>query len=195
MKIGKIIKRIITALFVVFFAALLIRIFMLTDSRTLSDIYPTNNAVASYAAKGEGAFLTHNTADEISDDGYFGAYAMCYDEKSGEMQITARYNDSLHEKYLMGSDPEKYAWELRDENGNVISQARVLDTVEKYQYNYVRLAFDGVKIGKDTQIYMFLICDECEYPEEDTEGFAVHRPNQDFKTYKLSREEKEALEK
>lgn len=195
MKIGKIIKKIIAALFVIFFAALLIRIFMLTDSRTLSDIYPTDSAVSSYAANGDSAFLTHDTADEISDDGYFGAYAMCYDEKSDEMQITARYNDSLHEKYLMGSDPEKFVWELRDGDGNTISRGRVLDTAEKYQYNYVRLAFGGVEIGEDTQIYMFLICEECEYPDDDTEGFAVHRPNQDFKTYKLSGDEKKALGK
>lgn len=194
MKIGKIIKKIFTAMFVIFFAALIIRIFMLTDTRTLSDVYPTDNAATAYAAEGNGAFLTHKTSDEISSDGYFGAYAMCYSKSSGEMQITARYNDSLSERYLIGSDPDTFRWELRDKNGATVSKGRILDTAEKYRYNYVRIAFDGVKIGENTQLYLYLISDECAYPDSDNEGFAVHKPGQNFKTYKLSGDEKKALE-
>lgn len=193
MKIGKIIKKIVAALFVIFFAALIVRIFLLSDSRTLSDIYPTSSAADAYATAGDDAFLTHKTADEISEDGYFGAYALCYSKISGELQITARYNDSLHNRYLMGSDPQKYKWELRDGDGSVLSHGTVLDTVEKYRYNYVRLAFYDVSIGKDTTVYLFLICDECEYPEKDTKGFAVHHPGQSFTTYKLSDAERSAL--
>lgn len=195
MKLGKIIKRIFTALFLIFMAAIIFRIFMMTDSRTLSDIYPTDAAKAAYAENGSKAFLTHKCAGEISDDGYYGAYGLVYCPEAEELQLTARFNDSLHEKYLDNTDPERYNWELRDNDGNTVAEGEVLERDEKYQYNYVRIAFDGVKIEKDTILNLFLICEEREYPEEGTEGMKIHAPTQEFKAYKLSKDEIKALEK
>lgn len=194
MKIGKVVKFIFAALFIVFMAAVILRIFMLKDSRTLSDIYPTEAAKTAYAEDGSGAFLTHRPAEEISSDGYYSAYAMVYAPEEKELQLTVRYNDSLPERYMLGSIPENYAWELRDGDGTVIAEGTVLDTVEKYRYNYVRVAFDGVEIGDDDELYLFLISDEVQYPEADTEGLRLHGPENSFKTYKPDKSEKKTLE-
>lgn len=195
MKPGKIIIKIFTVLFLIFIAAIIFRIFMMTNSRTLSDIYPTAAAAAAYKEKGSGAFLTHKCAGEISSDGYYGAYGLVYCPDTEELQLTARFNDSLHEKYLDNTDPKYYKWELRDSDGDTVAEGTVLDTAEKYQYNYMRIAFDGVKIEDDTALSLFLICEEREYPEEDTEGMKIHSPTQTFKNYKLSKDEIDALEK
>lgn len=194
MKAGKILRRVFAVILIIFFAALVLRIFMLSDSRTLSDIYPTKAAKTAYSEDGEKAFQTHKPANEISSDGYYGAYAICYSESTEEMQLTVRYNDSLPERYLSGSDPDNYKWELRDGEGNVISHGTVLDTAEKYRYNYIRLAFDGVSIDKETQLSLFLICEECDYPDEDTKGFVIHKAGGEFKEYRLSSAEISALE-
>ena len=194
MKIGKIVKFIFAALFIVFMAAVILRIFMLKDSRTLSDIYPTEAAKTAYAEDGSSAFLTHKPADEISSDGYYSAYAIVYAPEEKELQLTVRYNDSLPERYMLGSIPENYAWELRDGDGTVIAEGTVLDIAEKYRYNYVRVAFDGVEIGDDDELYLFLISDEVQYPEADTEGLRLHGPENSFKTYKPDKSEKKTLE-
>ena len=194
MKIGKVVKFIFAALFIVFMAAVILRIFMLKDSRTLSDIYPTDAAKTAYAEDGSSAFLTHKPAEEISSDGYYSAYAMVYAPEEKELQLTVRYNDSLPERYMLGSIPENYAWELRDVDGTVIAKGTVLDTAEKYRYNYVRVAFNGVEIDNDDELYLFLISDEVQYPEADTEGLRLHGPENSFKTYKPDKNEKNALE-
>lgn len=194
MKIGKIVKFIFAALFIVFMAAVILRIFMLKDSRTLSDIYPTEAAKTAYAEDGSSAFLTHKPAEEISSDGYYSAYAIVYAPEEKELQLTVRYNDSLPERYMLGSIPENYAWELRDGDGTVIAEGTVLDTAEKYRYNYVRVSFDGVEIGDDDELYLFLISDEVQYPEADIEGLRLHGSDTGFKTYKPDKSEKKMLE-
>lgn len=192
MKIGKIIKWLFFALIAAVFLFILVRIFMLDDKRTFRDIYPTESARAAYAADGEGAFSYHKLPMDISSDGYFMAYGMVYCEKSGEMQLTVKYNDSLTDIYLEGSSAEDYRWELEDENGKTVAVGKVLDTAEKYQYNYIRMAFENVKC--DGELYLKLVCEKLGYPREGEDpNLAVHTERNTFKEYRLSKEEKEIL--
>ena len=112
MKAGKIIKYCFVAFAVFVLAVLGFHIFMNSDRSALSDVYPTESAKEAYAKYGEDAFVSFNLPDEMSHDGYITAYSPAYCEKTGEYQITVRYNDSLPENYLVGSDTDKYYFEL-----------------------------------------------------------------------------------
>jgi len=193
MKIGKILKYcfVAFALFVLGFLA--IRILMTSDRTTLTDIYPTEEAVRAYALDGDSAFVSFNLPDDMSRDGYFTAYSPAYCKSTGEYQITIRYNDSLSKNYLKGSDPEKYYFELRDKDGSTVSKSRCVAEKERYFYNYLRLSFTGINVTDGTELYLFLCCDECEYPAKHTEGLLVAHTALEGKTIKISSNEKKAL--
>ncbi len=193
MKLKKILRILFATLFIIFMGYIVFRIAMMKDSRTLSDIYATDGAISAFAEDGDGAFLTHRTAEEISGDGYFAAYAMVYIPSSRELQITARYNDSVPNRYLLGSDPDNYAWELRDADGNVLARGKILDFREKYIYNYVKLSFENIDITDDTELRLFLISEDVNYPDDGTDGLLIHRAGTDFKEYKPDKTERTAL--
>ena len=192
MKVGKIIGRIFVLIFVVGVLVILGRIFMMEDNGSLTKIIPTETAKEAYASLGEDAFLTHSFRASISSDGYFSAHSLVYSRESRELQLTGRYNESVFE-YLGVQDGSSFYWELRDEEGNTIAVAEIADQEEKYFYRHFRLIFSDVTIEEGDTLLLFLCCDEVEYPQTDTEGFPVHRPGQEWKTYKLNKEERSAL--
>lgn len=192
MKAGKIIGRIFILVFVVGVVLILGRIFMMEDNGSLTKIFPTQAAKEAYASLGEDAFLTHSFRTSISADGYFSAHSLVYSRESGELQLTARYNESVFE-YLGVQDGSSFYWELRDEEGNTIAVAEIVDQEEKYFYHHFRLIFPDVTIEEGDTLLLFLCCDEVGYPGTDTEGFPVHRPSQDWKAYRLDKEERSAL--
>ena len=195
MKLGKICKYTVIAILLIFIAFIAIRIFMTSDRGTLDEIYPTEAAVSAYEISGEDAFLTAKLPHDMSEDGYFIAYAPVYCKAEKEFQITVRYNDSLSENYLPGSDPEKYYFELRDKDGNTLSKATVADEKELYFYNHFRLAFENVEINDESEIYIFLCCDESSYPAEHTKGILIAHPSISYRTANLSKSEKNELSK
>lgn len=194
MKVAKIVKGFCIAVLILFFVAILFRIFMLDDKRVLKDIYPTEGFVTAYEKNGENAFSYHKMSSQISTDGYYTAYAMVYCESAQEVQLTVRYNDSLTERYLPGTSAEMFRWELVDENGTTVSVGQELESVGKYQYNYIRVSFEDVKIEEDTSLLLRLYCDEADYPTEGSEPeFMVHVNNKELKKYSLSSAEKKLL--
>lgn len=195
MKAGKIIKYCFVAFAVFVLAVLGFRIFMNSDRSALSDVYPTESAKEAYAKYGEDAFVSFNLPDEMSHDGYITAYSPAYCEKTGEYQITVRYNDSLPENYLKGSDPDKYYFELRDDEGETVARAKRVAEKERYFYNYIRLSFEGITLSEETTLSLYLCSDECQYPAEHTDGIIAAHPALMKGPVKLSPEEKKALEK
>lgn len=192
MKAGKIISRIFIFVFVAGLLLILGRIFMMEDDGSLTKIIPTQAAKEAYASLGEDAFLTHSFRASISADGYFSAHSLVYSRESRELQLTARYNESVFE-YLGVQDGSSFYWELRDEEGNTLATAEVADQEEKYFYHHSRLIFSDVSIEEGDTLLLFLCCDEVGYPGTDTEGFPVHRPSQNWKTYRPDKEERSAL--
>ena len=193
MKIGKILKYTVIAAILALLVFLSIRIFMSSDRSVLDSVYPTKEAQAAYNAKGDDAFVTYKLPYDMSEDGYYVAYSPVYNASEKEFQITIRYNDSLSENYLEGSDPKDYYFVLRDSEGNSVSKAKVVDEKERYFYNHQRLSFKDVEVGNDTELYLFLCCDECSYPAKHTEGIIVIHPSLSEKPYKLSSAEKKLL--
>ena len=193
MKLGKICKYTVISILIVFLLFLAARIFMTSDRGTLEDIYPTSAAINAYEKQGEDAFSTAKIPHDMSEDGYFIAYAPIYCESEKEFQITVRYNDSLSENYLPDSDPEKYYFELRDGDGNTVSTADVVNEKELYFYNHFRLSFEGVEITEETELYIFLCCDESSYPAEHTKGIMVAHPSMTYRKASLSGKEKKLL--
>ena len=195
MKPLKILKYVIVALLLSFMAFIAFRIMMTSDRSTLKEIVSTESAKAAYAADGDGAFLYSDIPDEMSPDGYFTAYEMAFCPAGRELQITVRYNDSLYEKYLPGSDPEKYYFVLKDKEGNVVSRATVVGEKERYFYNHFRLAFDGVVLSEESELYLFLCSDESSYPADHTEGVLLVHPSIKFSQRRLTSEEKALFKK
>lgn len=198
MKIKKTVKYIFIAALAALLSFLALRIFMTSDRSTLNDVYPTESAILAYENKGAAAFTTCTIPHDMSEDGYFVAYAPAYCENVGEFQITVRYNDSLPQKYLKGSDPDKYYYELRDGDGNTVSRAKVVAEKERYFYNHFRLSFEDVEITDTTELYLFLCSDDASpspYPEDHTEGIIVTHPSISFRQLHLSSGEKKALSK
>ncbi len=195
MKLGKILKTCFVTMMVIFMSFIAIRIFMTSDRSALDTVYPTESATAAYESIGKDAFKTHSLPSDMSEDGYFTAYALTYCESEKELQITVRYNESLSENYLIGSDPENYYFELRDKDGDTIAKSRSVDTKDRYFYRHIRLAFSDVDLDDHEEIYLFLISEECSYPADHTEGILVHHPSIEFKPYKLSKSEISALTK
>lgn len=193
MRPGKIIGRIFLFIFIAGLLVILGRIFMLEDEGSLTELIPTQAARDAYASLGEDAFFTHKFRTSLSADGYFSAHSLVYNREDGELQLTGRYNESIFAN-LGVENGDNFYWELRDGDGNTIATAEVADWEEKYFYRHFRLIFSGVHIGEEDTLLLYLCCDAAEYPGEDTQGFPVHRPGQEWKTYKLGREERQALE-
>lgn len=192
MKIGKIIGRVFMILFALIVLGMLLRIFMMDDKGSLTTLTPTDAARTAYGEMGAAAFTTHKLHLRISADGYFTAHSMVYCASAGELQITARYNESVF-GYLKVADGSDFTWELRDADGNTVSVARVADTQEKYFYRYFRLIFDGVEFTEDTELRLYLCSPAADYPAPETVGFPVHLQGQQWKPYDLSKTEREAL--
>ena len=98
MKLKKIIKIIFVSLLIIFLTFIAARIFMSSDRSVLDDIYPTEKAKNAYASLGEAAFSTCKLPRDMSEDGYFTAYAPSYSKGENEFQITVRYNEGLYTK-------------------------------------------------------------------------------------------------
>ena len=193
MKIGKIIGRVFMVLFALIVLGMLLRIFMMDDKGSLTTLTPTDAARVAYEELGAEAFTTHKLHLRISADGYFTAHSMVYCPSEGELQITARYNESVF-GYLKVADGSDFTWELRDADGNTVSVARVADTQEKYFYRYFRLIFEGVELAEDTELRLYLCSPAADYPDAETVGFPVHLQGQTWKPYNLSKAERENLE-
>ncbi len=190
---GKIMKYSFFAILIILVIIIGIRIAMSANRGVLKDIYPTEKAIEAYEADGKEAFLTHKLSSDISPDGYFTAYAMTYAPSVGELQMTVRYNDSLPEKYLPGSDPESYYFKLCDSEGNTVAKSRVLSSKELYFYNHFRIVFEDIEMDEDTTLTLFLCDDESEYPADHTQGIIIHHPSMAFHRVSLSGDEKKAL--
>ncbi len=173
--------------------AILGRIYMMEDNDHLSYLFATDNAKAAYS-ENESAFSYHNPADNLSNDGYYSANGFIYNADKNELQITARYNDSLY-TYLDTADKTVFTYTVYDVATKTEYEAKKLEFGEKYMYNYEKLVIEDIEINDKTELYLVLHFQD-KYPveEEDVQpGLIIHGAGQPMKTYKLSKAEKEAL--
>lgn len=171
--------------------AILARIYMMEDNDHLSELFATDNAVVAYG-ENESAFTCHEPPEDLSDDGYYSARGFIYNEAKKELQITARYNDSLY-VYLDTADKTVFYYTIVDEATDEVYEGKILQFGEKYMYNYDKLVFENIEITDESELYLYLNFED-KYPVEDeTKGLIIHYPQQEMKAYKLSKSEIEAL--
>lgn len=189
------------------------RVLFAESKSTLGDILPTKGTAEIYNASGTLNVLTNKVADEISEGGYFSVYGVFYTPDTGELQVTVRYNDSTTDSlgdisfyaYTVDTSGEPVQTDADGAEGNATGTERLhegypigeiltptsMGTEEKLFYNYEKLLFSGVEIGKDTNVIISLCADGD--PEAEKAVIAAHFAEQEMKTYKLSRSEKKAL--
>lgn len=188
---GKVIKRIFGVFLALFFIFVVARIIIFDSSSVLSEITPTDNAKAAYAA-GE-AIQTHKMIQSLSDDGYTRAYSLIYIPTKNEIQVTVKYNMSI---YQHAGTPEGtgFGFKLYDtEDGKEYFPA-YSETEEKGAYGYCRVVFEDVTVpvNGDLEIVMTnkdYTTDYSVFKIHETTGTKV----QEFVNYKLSKNEKELL--
>ncbi len=171
--------------------AILARIYMMEDNDYLSELHATDNAIAAYS-ENKKAFNSHKVAEKLSNDGYYSANGFIYNEEKKELQVTARYNDSLYD-YLDTEVGTKFSYTIVDISDDTVYEGEILEFGEKYIYNYDKLVFENVDITESSELYLFLHFED-KYPVEgETDGLILHYAGQELKTYKLSKDEKAAL--
>ena len=173
--------------------AILGRIYMMEDNDHLSYLFATDNAKAAYS-ENEKAFSYHKPTDNLSNDGYYSANGFIYNADKKELQITARYNDSLY-IYLDTADKTEFTFTVYDIATKTEYEAKKLEFGEKYMYNYEKLLIEDIEINEETELYLILHFDD-KYPVEEDDkqaGLIIHGAGQTMKAYKLSKEEKAAL--
>ena len=191
MNIAKFTKNFFILIVGMLVVAILGRINMMEDNDHLSYLFATDNAKAAYS-ENEAAFLYHKPTDNLSNDGYYSANGFIYNADKKELQITARYNDSLY-VYLGTEDKTEFTFTVFDKTTETEYEAVKLQFGEKYMYNYEKLVVEDIEINDDTELYLILHFED-KYPvEEDDEGLIIHGAGQPMKAYKLSKAEKEAL--
>lgn len=191
----KVIRWICYALLAVFFAFVVVRIMMFESSSVLSEITPTENAKAAYAAGKR--ILTHGMIQSVSDDGYTRAYSfVCIDtEDPGkfEIQVTVKYNMSV---YDAAGTPEGTGFGFKLYNTEFEKEyfPTYTETEEKGRYGYCRVVFDGVTVSANGDLE--IVMSNKDY----TEDYSVYKlhdvtgpKSQDFVPYKLSKNEKKLL--
>ena len=191
MNIAKFTKNFFILIVGMLVVAILGRIYMMEDNDHLSYLFATDNAKAAYS-ENEAAFLYHKPTDNLSNDGYYSANGFIYNADKKELQITARYNDSLY-VYLGTEDKTEFTFTVFDKTTETEYEAVKLQFGEKYMYNYEKLVVEDIEINDDSELYLILHFED-KYPvEEDDEGLIIHGAGQPMKAYKLSKAEKEAL--
>ena len=179
----KVIFYVFVALFLAFVVWLVINFSIMDASDVLSGITPTDGAKAAYAAGDE--ILTHDPDQRMSSDGYMHVYSMIYIPSAKEFQITVKYNKSVYEK-LGATAEEGFGFKLfnteTEEENTDYTQTR--DTEERY--SYYRLVFENVGFSENADLELVM------FPKGNDSSFSamkIHRADQKFEQYKLSREE------
>jgi len=142
----KIIKRAAYAIIFILCLMFIIRCFMVADKSTFDELYPTDGLRAAYA-DGEIEIKTVKVEAEISEDGYFAAYAFYYCPEAGEVQCAVRWNDSAYEYTDMEKGYEFAFYFFNEETGEKFS-ARAIDSTKKSIYNYRKLVANNVTLGE-----------------------------------------------
>lgn len=183
---GKKILRIGTAIIFILCALLIWRSCMVADKSTFSKPIATDALIAAYE-DGDSKILTVKISAEISDDGYFTAYAFYYNPESGEAQFAVRWNDSVYEYTDMEAGYE-YSFYLLNETTGETYPVSAIESKKNLFYNYRRMVSSGVKVEEDEKLVLVM-----ELRDEYTSTIVIKHAEQQFKEYKLPNKLKKEL--
>lgn len=128
----------------------LIRCAVAADKSMFSSPILTDNWSEAYA-DGDTLTYTVDISAEMSEDGYFSAYAFYYNTESGEAQLAVRWNDSVY-GYTDMEEGHEFEFFIRNDTTGEEFPAVSVDSGEKWMYNYRRLIIEGVNAGELDQV-------------------------------------------
>ncbi|MBE6541848.1 MAG: hypothetical protein E7672_05310 [Ruminococcaceae bacterium] len=143
---GKIIKKIMTAIIFILCGMIIFRCCMVADKSTFKDLYVTDDLKSAYSG-GESVMYTVDVKAEISDEGYFSAYGFYYNPEASEAQFAARWNDSAYE-YTEMEEGHEYVFYLLNETTGETYEAKCVDSTKKMIYNYRKYIVSDCVIGE-----------------------------------------------
>ncbi len=127
-------------------ALFIIRCFMVSDKSVFSSLIPTEALAAAYS-DGESVTQTVKISSQMSERGYFTAYGFYYNEESGEVQLSFRWNDSAY-GYTYTEEGSEFSFVLRNVTTGEEYPVEVVDSKKRSLYNYRKTLTHGVKIGE-----------------------------------------------
>lgn len=207
---SKILKYTVRAIAFIICGLFIWRVIFSQDKSTLSDLVATPSLISSFADDGDVLLYTHDVPEEISENGYFSAYAFVYSPTTRELEVTVRYNTSTVDAL---GDVEFRLFTVDTSSGTPAEDGEETDerlyqgypasgdsfpTYEadskKLFYNYKRLVFENVEIGEHTNVIISIVkAGTAESDQNYEAAIAVHFAEQPMKTYKLSKAERNAL--
>ncbi len=169
-------------------AAFIIRCIMVADKSVFSKLTVTDEMIAAYTEDSAVGFVkTVDIAAELSDDGYFSAYAFYYTPSASQAQLTVRWNDSVYEYTAMEFGTE-FEFELLNETTGESYPCQTVDAKEKTIYNFRKLMADGVVFGPDDEIVIVM-----KLRDGFTSRQVICYAEQPLEDYKLSKADKSFL--
>ncbi len=214
-KAVKILKIIISILLYTTVIVLIVN-FCGADHKELDNLYITDNFMNSYLQSVE--LRTHSAGTEMSQNGAIYAFSYVYNEQTGYMQLTVRYN-TRHLKEVLEAinkpetdivytlDDIGVFYTISDADGNIY-EPTVLDTASWRNYVYYKLELKNVNFDTDSLSVNMMLKNvkQTEIDGKQTLVFSkgdstnagsvltFHEKDDTYIEYKLSRKEKKEME-
>ena len=148
---GKAVRIAATAIVLIIGLLFVLRCCLAADKSVLSDPVVTD-ALRSAAADGDAAVTSVERIDrEMSENGWFCAYALWYCEEASEVQVSVRWNDSAY-TYTDMEKGHEYAFHLLNETTGETCPATAVEKTDRFMYHYRHLVIPGAVIGAEDQI-------------------------------------------
>ena len=141
----KFVKYTATAILFILCGMFVFRCCLVADKSTFSDLTATDGLTAALA-DGETTVYTVNRVErEISESGYFCAYAFYWIPETGEIQCTVRWNDSAYE-YTSMEEGYEYTFHLLNETTGEIYPCTAIGSEKNSIYNFRKLVAEGASV-------------------------------------------------
>lgn len=175
--------------------------------QTMKSIYFTEALTEHYNENGGNVSARTQKLRAPYDNPKFSNFMCDYlivTDKTDELQITLRYNDSMikeaEEKYsltgLLAGDESLLSFRLVDNLGNVYEKIAYKAYESEYMYNYVKLVFEDVDLDKNEQnpswvrLEVFINAAKSEEPFAMIAIYENHEDYNVFEEYVLSDKER-----
>ncbi len=146
----KIVKKITVFIVFAICALFVLRCFMVSDKSTFKNLYVTDSLKTAFS-DGNSQIKTVKVEREISEDGYFSAYAFFYNPETGEVQCAVRWNDSVY-GYTQIEEGHEFSFCFLNEETGERFPAKAIDSAEKSIYNYRKIVADNVNLGDTARL-------------------------------------------
>ena len=146
----KTVKILATAIVLIVCAMFVLRCCMAADKSKFSSLDATDELKAAYS-DGASETYTVKMSREMSEDGYFSAYAFYFNRECSEVQLAVRWNDSAYGYTGMEAGHE-FAFYIYNETTGEKYPAEAVGEYSFSMYNYRKLVAHGVSLEDNEQL-------------------------------------------